>query len=145
MKTQNIPVSPAFIAVSWLAMLGGILIYLTGLWRAEMELNEKGYYLAVLVLGLFSAVSLQKTVRDRLENIPTTQLYHLICLLSFAIAVLLLAIGLWNASLLSSEKGFYGVSFFMALFGAVAVQKNTRDNLHTIRHESAEPDTQQES
>ncbi|SQC93378.1 Inner membrane protein yiaA [Cedecea neteri] len=123
MKTQNIPVSPAFTAVSWLAMLGGVLIYLIGLWRAEMQLNEKGYYLAVLVLGLFSAVSLQKTVRDRLENIPTTQLYHLICLLSFAIAVLLLAAGLWNASLLSSEKGFYGVSFFMALFGAVAVQK----------------------
>ena len=145
MKTQNIPVSPAFIAISWLAMLGGMLIYLAGLWRAEMELNEKGYYLAVLALGLFSAVSLQKTVRDRLEKIPTTQLYHLICLLSFAIAVLLLAIGLWNAGLLPSEKGFYGVSFFMALFGAVAVQKNTRDNLHTIRHESAEPDIQQES
>lgn len=145
MKTQNIPVSPAFTAVSWLAMLGGVLIYLIGLWRAEMQLNEKGYYLAVLVLGLFSAVSLQKTVRDRLENIPTTQLYHLICLLSFAIAVLLLAAGLWNASLLSSEKGFYGVSFFMALFGAVAVQKNTRDNVHSIRHEPIDPEVQQES
>lgn len=145
MKTQNVPVSPAFIVISWLAMLGGVLIYLAGLWRAEMELNEKGYYLAVMVLGLFSAVSLQKTVRDRLENIPTTQLYHLICLLSFAIAVLLLAIGLWNASLIPSEKGFYGVSFFMALFGAVAVQKNTRDNVHSIQHESVAPDVQQES
>lgn len=144
MKTQNIPVSPAFIAVSWLAMLGGVLIYLLGLWRAEMELNEKGYYLAVLVLGLFAAVSLQKSVRDRLENIPTTQLYHVICLLSFVIAVLLLAIGLWNASLLASEKGFYGVSFFMALFGAVAVQKNTRDGMHSIRQEPAAPDVQQE-
>lgn len=145
MKTQNIPVSPAFIVISWLAMLGGVLIYLTGLWRAEMELNEKGYYLAVLVLGLFSAVSLQKTVRDRLENIPTTQLYHVICLLSFAIAVLLLATGLWNASLLPSEKGFYGVSFFMALFGAVAVQKNTRDSMHSIRHVPVVADVQQES
>lgn len=145
MKTQNIPVSPAFIAVSWLAMLGGVLIYLLGLWRADMELNEKGYYLAVLVLGLFAAVSLQKSVRDRLENIPTTQLYHVICLLSFVIAVLLLATGLWNASLLASEKGFYGVSFFMALFGAVAVQKNTRDGMHNIRHEPVTPDVQQDS
>ncbi|WP_279052202.1 inner membrane protein YiaA [Cedecea davisae] len=145
MKTQNIPVSPAFIAVSWLVMLGGVLIYLLGLWRAEMELNEKGYYLAVLVLGLFAAVSLQKSVRDRLENIPTTQLYHVICLLSFVIAVLLLATGLWNASLMASEKGFYGVSFFMALFGAVAVQKNTRDSMHSIQHEPVTPDVQQES
>lgn len=144
MKTQNIPVSPAFIAISWLAMLGGVLIYLIGLWGAGMELNEKGYYLSVLVLGLFSAVSLQKSVRDRLENIPTTQLYHVICLLSFAIAVILLIIGLWNASLLANEKGFYGVSFFMALFGAVAVQKNTRDVAHSIRHEPVAQSEQQE-
>ncbi|WP_416262622.1 inner membrane protein YiaA [Gibbsiella quercinecans] len=132
MKTQNIPVSPAFIVISWLAMLGGALVYLVGLWRADMELNEKGYYVAVLVLGLFAAVSLQKTVRDRLESIPTTQLYHMVCLLAFAIAVILLVIGLWNASLMPSEKGFYGVSFFMALFGAVAVQKNIRDSAHSV-------------
>lgn len=132
MKTQNIPVSPAFIVISWLAMLGGALVYLVGLWRADMELNEKGYYVAVLVLGLFAAVSLQKTVRDRLESIPTTQLYHMVCLLAFAIAVILLVIGLWNASLMLSEKGFYGVSFFMALFGAVAVQKNIRDSAHSV-------------
>ncbi|GAA3903997.1 inner membrane protein YiaA [Gibbsiella dentisursi] len=132
MKTQNIPVSPAFIVISWLAMLGGVLVYLVGLWRADMELNEKGYYVAVLVLGLFAAVSLQKTVRDRLESIPTTQLYHMVCLLAFAIAVILLVIGLWNASLMPSEKGFYGVSFFMALFGAVAVQKNIRDSAHSV-------------
>ena len=132
MKTQNIPVSPAFIAISWIAMLGGVLVYLFGLWRADMQLNEKGYYFAVLILGLFSAVSLQKTVRDRFEDIPTTQLYYFICLLSFTIAVILLVTGLWNATLMPNEKGFYGVTFFMALFGAVAVQKNTRDSMHSV-------------
>lgn len=133
MKTQNIPVSPAFIVISWIAMLGGMLIYLIGLWSADMELNEKGYYFAVLILGLFAAVSLQKTVRDRFENIPTTHLYYVICLLAFAIAVVLLVTGLWNATLMLNEKGFYGVSFFMALFGAVAVQKNTRDSLYDVQ------------
>ncbi|EOO5890651.1 YiaA/YiaB family inner membrane protein, partial [Escherichia coli] len=34
---------------------------------------------------------------------------------------------LWNATLLLSEKGFYGLAFFLSLFGAVAVQKNIRD------------------
>jgi uncharacterized membrane protein YiaA len=34
---------------------------------------------------------------------------------------------LWNAELLLSEKGFYGMSFTLALFSAIAVQKNTRD------------------
>ncbi len=39
----------------------------------------------------------------------------------------LLVVGLWNATLLLSEKGFYGLAFFLSLFGAVAVQKNIRD------------------
>ena len=41
-----------------------------------MQLNEKGYYFAVLVLGLFAAASYQKTVRDKYEAIPTTALYY---------------------------------------------------------------------
>lgn len=45
--------SPAFSIVSWIALVGGIVTYLLGLWNAEMQLNEKGYYFAVLVLGLF--------------------------------------------------------------------------------------------
>ncbi|MBC0059704.1 hypothetical protein FSJ07_021170 [Escherichia coli] len=44
--------SPAFSIVSWIALVGGIVTYLLGLWNAEMQLNEKGYYFAVLVLGL---------------------------------------------------------------------------------------------
>ncbi len=38
--------------MSWIALVGGIVTYLLGLWNAEMQLNEKGYYFAVLVLGL---------------------------------------------------------------------------------------------
>ena len=45
----------------------------------------------------------------------------------FIISVALLMVGLWNATLLLSEKGFYGLAFFLSLFGAVAVQKNIRD------------------
>ncbi|WP_284148719.1 inner membrane protein YiaA [Escherichia coli] len=103
------------------------LPYLLGLWNAEMQLNEKGYYFAVLVLGLFSAASYQKTVRDKYEGIPTTSIYYMTCLTVFIISVALLMVGLWNATLLLSEKGFYGLAFFLSLFGAVAVQKNIRD------------------
>jgi uncharacterized membrane protein YiaA len=39
----------------------------------------------------------------------------------------LLTVGLWNANILPSEKGYYAFSFLLALFGAIAVQKNTRD------------------
>lgn len=120
--------SPAFNIMSWMALVVGILVYLIGLWRSDMMLNEKGYYFAVMLLGVFSSISLQKTVRDRIEGIPTSQIYYVSCVASFAISVILLAIGLWNADLLPSEKGFYAIAYFLCLFGAIAVQKNVRDN-----------------
>ncbi len=63
-----------------------------------MQLNEKGYYFVILMYGLFSAVSLQKSVRDRLEGIPVTALYYGLCWLSLVLAVGLLAIGLWTTT-----------------------------------------------
>jgi len=39
----------------------------------------------------------------------------------------LLGTGLWNATLLLSEKGYYAMSFVLALYSAVTVQKNVRD------------------
>jgi uncharacterized membrane protein YiaA len=93
-----------------------------------MQLNEKGYYFAVLMYGLYSAVSLQKAVRDDLEGIPVTTIYFGISWFSTLLSILLLIIGLWNAELLRSEKGFYGMAFLLSLFAAVAVQKNIRDN-----------------
>ena len=123
--------SPAFVGASWMALLVGSLGYLIGLWRAEskdMMLNEKGFYFVVLMFGLFSAVSLQKSVRDRLDNIPVSDIYYGICWGAMIMSILLLVVGLFNASILPSEKGYYAFSFMFALFGAVAVQKNTRDS-----------------
>lgn len=118
----------AFVGASWAALLVGACTYLAGLWNATMQLNEKGYYFTLLAYGLFSAVSLQKSVRDRLEGIPVTNLYFGLCWISLLLALLLLSVGLWNATLASSEKGFYAMSFLLSLFAAVAVQKNVRDS-----------------
>lgn len=117
----------AFVGASWTALLVGSLAYLIGLWNARMALNEKGYYFTLLMYGLFSAVSLQKSVRDRLEGVRVTGLYFGLCWVSLGLAIVLLAVGLWNATLSSSEKGFYAMSFLLSLFAAVAVQKNVRD------------------
>lgn len=123
-KTSN-----AFVAASWVALGAGMLGYLIGLWRSEMLLNEKGYYFTVLMFGLFAVVSLQKSVRDKLEGLAVTDLYYGICWFATILSIVLLVVGLWNATLLPSEKGFYAFAFLLALFGAIAVQKNTRDNL----------------
>ncbi|MDJ1503236.1 inner membrane protein YiaA [Xanthocytophaga agilis] len=128
---QNQPVqqqtSFAFVAASWVALIAGVIAYNVGLWNAQMALNEKGYYFTVLMYGLFSAVSVQKSVRDRLEGIPVTAIYYGLSWFSTLLAILLLTVGLWNATLTLSEKGFYGISFLLSLFAAIAVQKNTRD------------------
>jgi uncharacterized membrane protein YiaA len=120
--------SNAFIAASWVALIAGILAFNIGLYNAAMTLNEKGYYFTTLMYGLFSAVSLQKTVRDQLEGIPVTNIYYGLSWFSTILAILLLVVGLWNAELLLSEKGFYGMAFTLSLFAAIAVQKNTRDS-----------------
>ena len=124
-KTQQ--PSAAFIAASWAALFIGVIAFLIGLWNAEMELNEKGYYFTVLMFGLFSAISVQKAVRDQIEGIPVTNIYYGLAWFSTILAIVLLTVGLWNAELLKSEKGFYAMSFVLSLFSAIAVQKNTRD------------------
>jgi uncharacterized membrane protein YiaA len=121
--------STAFVAASWVALGIGIAGYLIGLFRSEMLLNEKGFYFTVLMFGLFAVVSLQKSVRDRLDGYPVTDLYYNICWFATLLSIALLTVGLWNATLLPSEKGFYAFAFLLGTFGAISVQKNTRDNL----------------
>ena len=127
--------SSAFIAASWIALGVGMFGFIIGLWKSEMLLNEKGYYFTILMYGLFSVISLQKSVRDRAEGLFVTNIYYSLCWFSVALTILLLIVGLWNATLLSSEKGFYGISFLLALFGAITVQKNTRDTEVTTKRE----------
>jgi uncharacterized membrane protein YiaA len=127
MEQKTLQPSGAFIAASWIALLTGVIAFNIGLWNADMQLNEKGYYFTVLMFGLFSAISVQKAVRDQLEGIPVTNIYYGLSWFTTLLSILLLVIGLWNAELARSEKGFYGMSYTLGLFGAIAVQKNIRD------------------
>lgn len=125
----------AFIAASWLAFGIGITGYFVGLFNnTNMQLAEKGYYFTIILFGLFSVISVQKSVRDRLEGVPVTDLYYGISWFCTITAISLLVIGLWNAQLWGSEKGFYAFSFILALFGVVAIQKNTRDTISSDKN-----------
>lgn len=118
----------AFKGASWGALLVGVTAYFIGLFNATMQLNEKGYYLAVLIFGLYSAISLQKAVRDKEEGIPVTNIYYGISWVALIVSISLMGIGLYNAgSIVLSEKGFYGMSFVLSLFASITVQKNIRD------------------
>ena len=127
MEQKQFQPSAVFIGTSWLVLVTGMTAFIIGLWNADMQLNEKGYYFTVLMFGLFSAISVQKAVRDQLEGIPVTNLYYGIAWFTTILSIALLIIGLWNATLARSEKGFYAMSFVLSLFAAITVQKNTRD------------------
>ena len=119
--------SNAFVAASWIGLLAGGITYCVGLWNSTLAISEKGFYFTILMYGIFSAVSLQKAVRDKLDGIKVTNIYMGIAWFSTLLSLLLLVIGLWNSTMLPSEKGFYAMSFLLALFAGVAVQKNIRD------------------
>ncbi len=125
----------AFIGASWLALFVGSIAYCIGLWNATMEFNEKGYYFTILLFSLFSVISVQKAVRDKLEGIEVTEIYYGISWFTTIISIALLIIGLWNAELTLSEKGFYGISFMLSIYSAIAVQKNIRDITYIDRNQ----------
>jgi uncharacterized membrane protein YiaA len=128
MASPTLRPSLPFLWASWIAFLTGSVAFGIGLTNAKMMLNEQGYYLTVLLFGLFATVSIAKTLRDRDEGIPVTPLYLGLCWVALGSAVTLLVVGLVNASSLAlSEKGFYGMAFVLSLFGAISVQKTTRD------------------
>jgi uncharacterized membrane protein YiaA len=131
--------TPAFIGASWIALLLGSVTFVAGLANASMGLAEKGFYLILLMYGLYSAVSLQKAVRDRAEGIAVSAIYFGISWVSVAAVFALLGAGLWNADWEPSEKGFYAMAFALSLFAAVAVQKNVRD-LAAAQPEGADRD-----
>lgn len=119
--------SSAFIAAARASLAIGIGAYLIGLWTSAMSFNEKGFYFASLLLGLFAAISLQKTVRDKLEGIRVTGTYLNVCWVALLAALSMVAVGLFNATFDLSTKGFFGMAYALSLFAVLTVQKNVRD------------------
>ena len=130
---MNTKPTKAFVLTSVAMLVAGIAAFCIGLLNAEMQLNEKGYYFAILIFGLFSFVSLQKTIRDKLEGQNISKPYSIMCWISSAVAIALLTVGLINADLLLSEKGFYAMAYLLSGFAAITVQKNVRDNLQAAQ------------
>lgn len=131
-EIKLVPQKPtaAFIGASWFVLLIGMTSYLVGLWNASAEtmaLSEKGYYFTILMFGLFAVISIQKTIRDRAEDIPVTNIYYGVAWFCVVVSISLLVIGLWNSHMALSEKGFYGLAMVLSLFSVIAVQKNVRD------------------
>lgn len=124
---NNVSPSKAYIAATAACIGLSIGAYLIGVWRSGMQLNEQGYYLICLLFGLFSSVTLQKVIRDKSEGIQVSEKYRLITVFAMASSVALFAIGLFNASMLPSEKGFFAMAYILAMYSSITAQKNEAD------------------
>jgi uncharacterized membrane protein YiaA len=58
----------AFTGMAYAGLLIGFGMFFIGLYNAPFELNVKGYYIAVMLLISYSAISVQKVVRDNAED-----------------------------------------------------------------------------
>ena len=121
------PTKP-YVLTALIALGVGVFTYMIGLIKSNLQLNEQGYYFVVLVFGLFSVITLQKTIRDESENLKVTLSYKYLNIICVILACVLMLIGLYNEeSLLLNEKGFFGIAFILTLFSSIVVQKNIRD------------------
>lgn len=58
----------AFTFLAYFTLAAGVLLFCIGLYNADMELHEKGYYFAVMLLVAVGAILTQKVVRDNAED-----------------------------------------------------------------------------
>src|SRR5690606_35345756 len=68
-KEEGIPVTVIYFGLSWFALIAAVSLMAIGLYNAgSIILSEKGFYAMAFALSLFSAVTLQKNIRDAQES-----------------------------------------------------------------------------
>lgn len=138
-KLQSLNPSSTYMNLSFFTFLFSIVIFGIGLFNAEMALSEKGFYTIAIIFGFYSVVTLQKTLRDKIEGYEVNEAYMKLSYIGVATPIILMGVGLFNAELELNEKGFFAVTFVMSLFSAIVVQKNIRDRKLFSELEKKEP------
>ncbi len=61
--------TPAFTILAYFTLFAGVALFCIGLYNADnLQLNEKGYYIAVMILVAVGAILTQKVTRDNAED-----------------------------------------------------------------------------
>ena len=97
----------------WILFLSGALIYVIGLWQACPLLSGKGYFLGVLITGMFIVYAYQRDVKRGLMD----EGFASVCRMVAQITSGLLLVGLWNAPLSLVERGAYLAAFCLCISG----------------------------
>lgn len=104
-----------------LLMSIGALVYLVGIWRTCPLFSGKGYFLSVLVMGMFAILAHQRTRRQKEADDGFASLCRLVLLLSVG----LLMVGAWFVPVGWDEKIIHVVAWFVCLYGVSALPHKT--------------------
>lgn len=99
-----------------LALIAGILLYLFFLWHACPQLEDKGYFLAVLTLGIFAIVAHRQAASPQFERL---------CGLMLLLAAGLLLVGVLNMPLALAYKGLSVAAWFTCMYGTSAYAQSS--------------------
>lgn len=59
----------AFTVLAYFTMFAGVFLFSIGLYNADaLQLNEKGYYIACMILVAVGSIITQKVIRDNAED-----------------------------------------------------------------------------
>ncbi|EPY1261399.1 inner membrane protein YiaB [Klebsiella pneumoniae] len=103
-------------------MATGSLVYLLGIWRTCPLFSGKGYFLGVLVMGMFAVLAHQRASQWQEQDDGFIALCRLVLLLSVG----LLLVGAWFVPADWHEKAVYIAAWFVCLYGASATPERTR-------------------
>lgn len=108
-----------FAKLSRVMLVLGMSLYLLCLWWASPRLDDKGYFLAVLVLGSFAIIAHRQAT-----TLPFARLCHMMLLLASG----LLLVGVWNMSIALTFKGFSVAAWFACMYGISTFPMRKRES-----------------
>ncbi|MDF3826746.1 MULTISPECIES: YiaA/YiaB family inner membrane protein [unclassified Pseudocitrobacter] len=95
-------------------LCAGVILYVVCLWGDCPQLTDKGYFLAVLVLGVFTVLTYQRLSGKEKDEGRFAGLCRFVLLLATG----LMLVGIWNLPLSLTEKGLSVLAWFAAMYGA---------------------------
>lgn len=64
-KMEGYDVNESYMKLSYFGVATPIILMAIGLWNAELQLNEKGFFAVTFIMTLFSSIVVQKNIRDK--------------------------------------------------------------------------------
>ncbi|MFV0261692.1 MAG: hypothetical protein ACK5JN_04560 [Kluyvera sp.] len=101
------------------ALIAGIVLYLICLWRGCPHLEDKAYFLAIWVLGIFAIAAHRQAAQAS---------FAALCRLVLLLTSGLLLVGIWNMPLALAYKILAVAAWFSCMYGAALWPRRVLSN-----------------